>query len=312
MSYGINPIKCYAEADFVLKNVTPYVRGEKKGETPLGERRYNKATMRKDGNGDIHCRLYDTDITTFKPNGDIVIRLNGWCSQTTLNALWAIHRVQFCIHDRRMWVACGGLANQQSKYGGKFAIPAALHPLHTNSDNVVRRADHNGFEPIEVARAVKHHIIRREANNVRRMLQPFRAYFANNLKLRGRDRPDVAEFCKAFDLSMDTYYANLRDTHVVVSNYGRPAPRTIAGFIRLASSESETQHEDFYKASLVLYNSAHAPNSSRGRLNDYMKVLDDALLYHYRDKCFKEVVPAKAWLYKDPNFRFFNTDDQRP
>jgi hypothetical protein len=321
MTHGIDPILSYAQAETRINTVKPFRSGEAKGLTPLGRRRGNKRTIRKDGNGDIHCRLYDTDITTFKSNGDIIIRVDKWPTMTTGNALSALHDVPLYIHDQRLLMGAGEPRIEKSNFGWDYRQWNYV-PLRNNGECVFRRDPNGALVAVDVPQRVVHKMIRREANNVKRMCQPFRDYLLAQYKLRGGASASEAECEAIFPVDKSSKYSwltGVNSYYCVEPRKGRaPNWEKVQQFVEWVTDESEEQHASFYKAALVttscFLNVRHrgVPKPVPESYKIAMAALDTVLLYFYRDRCFKEepIQGSDNWR-RDPNLMYFHPDDER-
>lgn len=263
---------------------------------PLGKRRNTHVTIRKEDETYL-CRLYRTDVVAFHKDGLIVVRLDGWASQTTSNFIDELLGVRCNIFDNRMWISCARVGSSE----------VGEYPLNTHGENLFRRNGHGDLEFQNAVMPVVHRINRAGANNVRKQFAAFRKYLVNTVRLRDngfsedeyRDvfgtvqgKPDLIDYPP--ELTVTSGRATKREDMRVL--------------LDLALS---TQAQDQYRASLMLVRKfvrhkymggiTCKPNEA-----EVQKQLDEILLYMYRDECFEECQLEGGTAKRDAYAKFFS------
>lgn len=108
------PLRTYEEAVAHYESIVP-IRGNADNVRPicatkLGRRKKHMA-IRKYVDGSVACRLYDTDVVTFEPDGDVVFRSGGWATSTTHGFANGILRegvIYFGTRQNRTEITVGG------------------------------------------------------------------------------------------------------------------------------------------------------------------------------------------------------------
>lgn len=150
-------IRTYTQAKDHLANTKP-IRGKYKGEwsnagkTPLGRRKdtamYHIRALR---NGDIACRLYSTDVVTFRPDGDIVLVYGGYVTSLTNGFISQLLGVYVHIKQGLPYMDSAG----------------TTYPLDSSNPNVLRVSPDDGhIKPTKTLKRYKHTINRKAANKL--------------------------------------------------------------------------------------------------------------------------------------------------
>lgn len=88
-SVGLPTLHNYAEALARLENTVAFRSGSYKGRFPLGDnRRYKYCTIAKQYDDSVALQLYDSNVVTFYPNGEIHISLCKYDTVATRQFLW--------------------------------------------------------------------------------------------------------------------------------------------------------------------------------------------------------------------------------
>lgn len=233
------------------------IRG--KEDKPLGTRAdYKIRSIRKKPNGDIACRLYSTDVVTYRPDGVIAIKLDTYTTQSTSQFIEAITNYYCGIFDRKMWL----------KYSRSDRLYTMLDPTE---DNLFVREGEN-LKPLTLRHPVKHTLRRKQANNVRRRVQPFIDHLVLMDKLR-EDGIYTKEEMQMASIDIWRRWSGNDDLFMQL----------------ITPQEGVDKTEDYYKATLLL-------------AAKYGKRL------YYRDTCY---MPLDVALSKLDMFLFkrFKNDD---
>jgi len=164
---------------------TKPIRGDANGTKPLGDRKKKYVNIRTDApdpntkNPDIVCRMGNTDIVRYKPNGDVVVNIGGWASATINDFLWHLLGLPARTYDNKTWVKCfyKALPNETA-VSGEYVLP--------NNRDVTFRKDEVArvWLSCDVAPAMTHKVIREKSNLVRKSYPAFTQYLRNMVKLR--------------------------------------------------------------------------------------------------------------------------------
>ena len=247
---------------------------------PLGPRRHKEMQILKQPNGDIACRLYQTDVVTYKPNGDIVVQVGGWASPTTTAFMGNALGGYFWQFDNQVWVRARTEEQDEDK----------PFPLLTQGENVFRRCQ-SGYLLLTNPQMCKAHKINREgANNVRKRYKSFRDYIDRMVRLRAvNGKVDInREELKAM---FSTDERLVMPPHLSISR-GRAIPKErLAEFQQLIEDHGVADKtQDFYRAFLWLADSIDMYVKYNG-VNQGMlyKQLDEVTFYMHRGEAFVEI-----------------------
>lgn len=271
MRKNIPPIRDYAHAVKVEAETKP-VRGT--DIKPVGLRRNKHQQILRNGD-DIICRLYQTDVITYKPNGEIVVRIDCWASQTTVAFLSDLLSQPFHIFDHQMWM-------NEMRDGEVYTFP-----LHSSGDNIFTR-NAKGYLTFHNPRIpVTHKINRKNANNVRRRHKDFKVYVERMFKVRQDDRGAVRIGKEEL---MAVFGSERRPNTLEPSPTRKPKAEDCAAFLKLITKRAdEDKTEDYYKAFLWLCFGAHRFVYSIIYKGTVFDLLDKVLLYTHRDEVFDGV-----------------------
>nr|DAT24735.1 MAG TPA: hypothetical protein [Caudoviricetes sp.] len=288
--YELPTLYNWMDATLAERDIKP-IRG-KPDCKPLGKRRNTHVAIRKVDNEAIACRLYQTDVVTFHKDGRIVIRLDGWSSQTTIAFIEEVLNVRGCIRRRHAWL---GVTRQGSTQEGWYALRA-------HEDNIFRRNGQGDLEFENPMQIKTHRVNRAGANNVRKQYKAFKDYVVRTMRLRD-DGFSAQEYGDVFGWvhsELPNYPVQLW-----VSPSGNLNVEMVRDLLSLARSE---QVQDQYKASLWLARSA-----SKGMRNnrwtpseaDMLRMLGDYILLVHRDECFTETYAGGGDVVRAPYAKFF-------
>ena len=183
-SWGFPTITDYKDAARREAETKP-IRGDVNGTKPLGDRKKKYINIRTDApnpntkNPDIVCRMGNTDVVRYKPNGDVVVNVGGWTSSTINDFLWHLLGLPVRTFDNRSWVKCFYKRNsKETAVGGEFVFPP-------NKDITFRKDElTRGWVTSDVQPAFTHKVNREKSNLVRKSYAPFTQYLRNMIKLR--------------------------------------------------------------------------------------------------------------------------------
>lgn len=279
-SFNIECIRDYARACESEARIKP-IRGTTL--KPLGPRRHKEMQILKQPNEDIVCRLYQTDVVTYKPNGDIVVQVGGWASPTTTAFMMNVLGNHFWQFDNQVWVRARTEEQGEDK----------SFPLLTQGDNVFRRSRSGGLLLTNPQSCKTHKINREGANNVRKRYESFRNYIDRMFRLRavnGLMEVGLEEIRTMFS-NGETPLNSLVMPPLLRVDSGRVTPKErLAEFQQLIEDHGVADKtQDFYRAFLWLVHSIDLNRRWRGSdLALIIKQLDEVTFYMHRGEAFVE------------------------
>jgi len=225
---GIHTLVNYNEAHHAWETTKP-IRGRKEDTRPLGHRRnVNQYTIRKTESGAIECVLYKTPVVSYLPDGQIVLRDDGWKSVSTAYFIEEVLGIRARIFNKDLNI---------SFYGNEFAVPDGGLQLVRDAVGCL--------VPLNAQKVKVHSINRKGANNVRAKYANFHTYMMGMMKLRANDVVTAEEVAMSgvgvYDL--DRTYTN-------------KFPEQVQAFFALVNDTNpETQTASWYQATLALIRS---------------------------------------------------------
>jgi hypothetical protein len=169
---GITRLRNYEQA-LEWYNNTPPIKGNgvNAGMRPLGDR--NKPTMQiikgehDDGEfNEIKCRLYQTDVIIFYPNGSIIVDVRG--HHTVSTATFVSHVLhERCRKEGRRLIMDIGHA--------QYSLERPLQLRHTPEGRLV---------PVNVKSTHVHRLNRKAMNAVRKEVAEFKKFYTDMLLIR--------------------------------------------------------------------------------------------------------------------------------
>ena len=137
MGENLDSMPDYATALKIYNARKPYIKGKYKGERPLGNNRNHcRSRIELDKEGNIRVKHWQTDIITYRPNGDITLQTGGWSSISTaqimqellgVNRICRVHCKIYYRHDNQFHYLSNGLH-----------IEPDGSPLYTNDEYVYK------------------------------------------------------------------------------------------------------------------------------------------------------------------------------
>lgn len=307
-NFGVSPIYSYNEACHREAEIAP-IRGDADATKPLGLRRNKHIRIVKHEDGSIGCIHYRTEIVKFKPDGEIVVQLGGWASNSTTALLQTILDEHFYIFDHQVWCKVLTEAKEIKEF-----------PLSTHGETKFCRISHEGYPRLQVIQPPihkVHHIRRKGLNNVRARYADFRAYIDRMMRLRIENEAKIAKFTtqEFGEVFGEVGATDGRPIHGLpiypVSLWKRDhyhcEERHYIKFKALITKEGdEDKTVDYYKAMLWLAAGVEGYRAKGwASTEDLLSHLDNVLMYLHRDEVFKEV-PVFGMAKKDPYRNFFH------
>lgn len=160
--------KTYTNMEIRWTQTKP-IRGRSTDVRPIGERRRDWEQIVRhpidEGMWSYAARLYNTDVVTYLPNGDIIINTNGWHTPSTAEFIH-LHSPFMCVkRHNKLWVHAR--ASMEHPRESMKAYPLGDTPMRFN---------HKGgwlYEPAEKVVIKKQVINRVLAKEAREPLMPF-------------------------------------------------------------------------------------------------------------------------------------------
>jgi hypothetical protein len=285
---GIHTLANYNEAFHKWESTKP-IRGRGEDVRPLGHRRsadQYKIEMLPEGG--VACVLYKTPVVTFFEDGDVRIKNDDWNSVSTCNFIDEIlYSVSSRIYNNDLYVRT---------YQGEFALGNDGIWLRMNAQgNLEVRTD-------KLPPRYVHAIDRKKANNVRAQYKPFIDYASRMCRLKGNDPYLESEIKRVFPpIGMGVLLGNRA--------YDKWTD-TVRSLFTLMKSEGENQHDDYYKALLMLAKSYgnHRYREPEGFvvMERKLKVaLDDLIIGFHRDELLVQKEIPLGVARRDTNGKYF-------
>jgi hypothetical protein len=161
----------YKDIERRWTNTKP-IRGRSTDVRPIGERRRDWEQVVRhpidEGMWSYAARLYNTDVVTYLPNGDIIINANGWHTPSTAEFIH-LHSPFACVkRHNKLWVHAR--TSEEHPSVSMKAYPLGSGPMRFN---------HKGghlYVPAEKVVVRKQVVNRVLAKEAREPLQPFLAW----------------------------------------------------------------------------------------------------------------------------------------
>ena len=291
---GIHPLANYNEAFHKWESTKP-IRGRGVDVRPLGNRRQaDQYKIELLPEGGVACVLYKTAVVSFFEDGDIRIKNDMWNSVSTCNfideVLWS---VSSRIYNNDLYV--------RTKQG-EFALGDEGIWLRMNAEgNLEVKTD-------KLPPKYVHAIDRKKANIVRAQYKPFLDYVSRMSRLKGNDPYLASEMARVFPHSK---FPNAMDMGVELGNRAYDKwTDSIKILFTLMKSEGESQHENFYKALLLLAKSYgnHKYIDPEGCVVTEKKIkvaLDDLIVGFHRDEVLVQKQVPMGVAKRDSNGKYF-------
>ena len=186
---GIRRLTNYAQAKEWYEAVEPIRgKGSNAGVKPLGHRNRPHFQILKGADDEIKCKLYQTDVVTFFPDGRIFIKDARYITQTTANFIQDVLGIRAAVQDHDIVIG-----------------------LHGNSyrlrDGMVLTRDERGtLKVLKVDKAYVHQVNRKAMSTLRKSVKDFMNYLNGSIKVRdnGRFNKEEKEALLEY-LGMDDY-----------------------------------------------------------------------------------------------------------
>jgi hypothetical protein len=264
MGYGTvkNVKQCftYADAKYVHDTTKP-IRGRSPEIRPLGERRDVDSYSVHMRGEDVEFTLYKTPVITYRPNGDVVVKTDGWSSISTHQFISQVLSVS-CYGSRKNTVL--HLRGQ-----GKHIIPKhkSITMNHVGGNWRITQS-HAIFE---------YRMNRKAANAVRKKYADFLNYAKGMVKLRSEMKEPHKWARRQTPYPVITIQEEeLRGARLGIDmlTWG------LMDFLKLDQPE-ETRHENYNEALAMVLRHSHHHNNQTGYqapANEVLGLIDELLL----------------------------------
>jgi len=159
-------------------SITP-IRGRAVDVRPIGERRRDWETIRMDGNV-VACRLHNTDVVRYYPDGKIGLQCNGWQTPSTADFMHT-HSPWSCFkRNKKLWV----MVLQVSSVTLVDVGHKQMHyPIPTKGEIVFEPSEYASWRPVGDIVVEKRVVNRAKAREARAPYQPFLQWAKTFLKM---------------------------------------------------------------------------------------------------------------------------------
>jgi hypothetical protein len=186
---GIRRLTNYAQAKEWYEAVEP-IRGTGRngGLKPLGHRNRTHFQILKGTDDEIKCRLYQTDVVTFFPDGRIFIKDARYITQTTANFISDVLGIPAFVQDHDIVIAL---------HGNRYRLRDGM---------VLERDERGTLKVLKVDKAYVHQVNRKVMSTLRKSVKDFMNYLNGSIKVRdnGRFNKEEKEALLEY-LGMDDY-----------------------------------------------------------------------------------------------------------
>lgn len=283
---GIPRLHTYADALERFKNTKP-IRGRtdiSRPMYPLGHRsKVDSFWMRHcQLTQDVECFLYQTPVVTFKANGEVHIKSDGWESVSTANFIGEVlGGMGAYIYDRSL---CVHIWNENGAEQYRVPSEGALVLRKEGRWQYVSGAPNN----------VIHSMNRKAVNAARKTYNDFKQYAIAMLKLRD-GAVERSEYTMAFGESMPP---NLKWNWQY-----KESGEWLVKMKEWMADQSEDKHDAYYKAFLMCVRCSGY--WSRLSLTDFDNVFRWITTGLHRDEVLTEQVLPMGTIKKDNYGQYF-------
>jgi len=300
MGENLDSMPDYATALKIYNARKPYIKGKYKGERPLGNnRRHDRSRIELDKEGNIVVKHWQTNIITYKPNGDIVLTCGGWSSISTAQIMQELLGV-----DRICRVHCKIYYRHNNEFhylANMLYIEPNGVPLYLNNEYVYKPQS----EVLKKYRK-QYAFFSEYAKQVLTMSSDFRANTTNHstpsfegetLKewymaplLNTSNRQDM----KARDRARDSLFGYLDSLSI------KAEEERLQAMYEVLAPVTYMMGNDFIRRFNGITWSCDYKRFKRG--------FDDLLKYQFADEIFEQVLASKKSPVRDPNAKYMRTN----
>lgn len=235
---GIHRLNSYQDALNKFDNTKP-IRGRtdvSRPMYPLGHRHRVDSfwILKCQLTQDVECYLYRTPVVTYKSNGDIVIKSDGWDTISTANFIGEVLGINAYIYDHSLCIA---IYNENGRENYRVPDKGTL---------TLRRENGRYVYVSGAVTNVTHKVNRKAINQIRKQYKEFKDYARAVIKLRAGAFTHE-EIQSTFD---GEYPPSIQYT------WQHNESAKWIGYIKeWISATHEDKHNDYYKALLVMVRS---------------------------------------------------------
>jgi hypothetical protein len=210
---GIRLLQTYADALETYNNVEP-IRGSGRnaGLKPLGHRNRIQFQLLKGSDNEIKCRLYDTDVVVFYPDGTIKITDATYTTQTTANFIEDVLGIRGRVSDHDIVL---------SIHGNHYRLAGGM---------ILKRNEEGRLQVLQVAKAYTHTVDRKVMKKLRASVKDFMSYLNGSIKVRdnglfsNEEKQELVEYLDmgeyAFGLTyVNTWRHSIEDTRAKLAKF---------------------------------------------------------------------------------------------
>ena len=251
----------YADAKYLHDSTKP-IRGREPEIRPLGARRdAGTYSVRMNGE-DVVFVLYRTPVITYKPNGDVVVKTEGWSSVSTHQFIQQV-----------LGISCSGVQrNTVLKLNGG----RDKHIIPKNKSITMIHAGGN-WRITESHAIYEHRLNRKAANEVRKKYADFLNYAKGVAKLRS----EMVEPSRWARRQNPYAVVTLNEQETAMPRFGtEELVRELMGYLSLYQPE-ETKHENYNMAFAMALNGCSIGKSGDGYIvvtEEVLSLIDELLL----------------------------------
>jgi hypothetical protein len=224
----VSILSTYEKASAHEAKVKPWRGNPDQRTKPMEKRSKRNYTIRRGDDGKtIYARHHNNDVITYHENGDIVLNLGGWDSQTTIAYM---NELLGFIGLRRTddQVVCSGVYTDEKgeRHKGDFLVPKSgdfVVRAHYADVYRVDTADDFYFQIVNPIPCYQHRANRKAINALRRKLKPLIDYINSMCAVRAEngfiDCAGVQVRSPLAPLEIDITELDTIEKHALVMDY---------------------------------------------------------------------------------------------
>ena len=261
---GITQLTNYEQALKHYESVVPIRgHGSNAGTKPLGMRNKPQFQIVMDTSDAVSCRLYKTDVITFRPDGFIRFRTDRYTTSTTANFIAQVLGTPCSKFDNRLILAVNGGA-------------------YTVNEMLVLRSEGGAYKVWRCEPDIVHTIDRKTMNAIRKDMREFINYVSGVMKMQeGKLSPD--EYDEGLKPLAGTLGATLRTQvpRITIDSWSHSHTQTSALIDKFLSLVRSGDAGNWYLSFLwLVHSSSHTWSSQVVHYvyNEVMDTLNDILI----------------------------------
>lgn len=261
---GITQLTNYEQARKHYEAVVPIRgHGSNAGTKPLGMRNKPQFQIVMDTSDAVSCRLYKTDVVTFRPDGFIRFRIDRYTTSTTANFIAQVLGTPCSKFDNRLILSVDG-------------------GVYTVNEMLVLRSEGGAYKVWRCEPDVVHTIDRKAMNAVRKEMGEFINYVSGVMKMQeGKLSPDeYDEGLKPLAGALETT-PRTQVPRIAINSWVHSHTQTSALIDKFLSLVRSGDAGNWYLSFLwLVHSSSHTWSSQVVRYvyNEVMDTLNDVLI----------------------------------